>query len=521
MSITGNLKTMDLAELLQWLSQSQKTGTLVIHSGEIEKRLFLDKGKIISSSSTDPREYLGHFLVSHDLITEEQLATAMEMQSTQQMLLGKILINEGWVDEKALQRMLRLKAEEGIYDIFSWSEGEFRFLNDELPSRTFVPLKLDLTGILMEGARRVDEWARIREVISSKNAIPVTFGDFEGELSPGALKILNLINDRRTVEEIQLQSHSSEFFVSSVLFEQIKAKRVKVVEPRVVKVEVPAPLPAQPATAESAAVPAGADQSAAQGYPGMQPNPQHPAAAYSGHPNTPAYAPAPGNYTPPHPHPSGGYPMHQPSGGQGQQPYPAPGGAYPHSSPSPPNQGPPAQSPPSSSPPPGQPPSSGAAGSPASPAPPSFGKDTWAGVAAHQPNLPNEPSSADQLDPQSLLQAASEAIVGGDFTRAVRYLRAARSIRPEDRQLETAVKSAEQQIRKTLESSGVSVDKVPKLAVPMETLYSLDVSAQEGFILTRIDGSYDLKSILKISPIPEIEALILFHRLHQAGHITF
>ena len=39
MSITGNIKTMQLAELLQWLSQGQKTGSLVFDSGQVQKRI--------------------------------------------------------------------------------------------------------------------------------------------------------------------------------------------------------------------------------------------------------------------------------------------------------------------------------------------------------------------------------------------------------------------------------------------------------------------------------------------------
>lgn len=420
MSIAGNLKTMDLAELLQWLSQAQKTGTLVIHDGKVEKRLFLENGKIVSSASTDPREYLGHFLVSQGLITEQQLSQAMARQANEKMLLGKILLTAGAVSEEDLQRLLRLKAEEGIYDIFTWETGEFRFINDELPERTFVPLRLDLTGILMEGARRVDEWKRIREHIPSSDVVVVGFGDLDDPtLSPGARRILSMVNDDRTVEEIQLQTHSSEFFVCSVIFEQIKQGRIKVVKPRIVRVEVPVPAPA------SAAGPAVAPPQPAPPPPAAQP----PAAAANPPPQPAAAAPPPSEGTQ--------------GGGTG----------------------------------------------------------------------------VGQLDPDAMIRSAAELIQQSDFERALRYLRAARSLRPEDRGLEGAVQAAEQQIRQALERSGVTLDKVPKLAVPLEQLTNVNVSAQEGFLLTRIDGHYDIRSILKISPMPEIDALVLFYRLHKAGHI--
>ena len=65
MGITGNLKTMELSELLQWLSQSRKTGTLVIDNGKVEKRIFFEDGKVISAAASDPKEYLLRDCDSH------------------------------------------------------------------------------------------------------------------------------------------------------------------------------------------------------------------------------------------------------------------------------------------------------------------------------------------------------------------------------------------------------------------------------------------------------------------------
>ena len=125
-----------------------------------------------------------------------------------------------------------------------------------------------------------------------------------------------------------------------------------------------------------------------------------------------------------------------------------------------------------------------------------------------------------QLEPAALIVAASENIAEREFERAMRYLRAAKSVKPNDSELMNRVRSAEQQIRNAIEQSGLTSEKIPKLAVSMDKLTTLNVSAQEGFILTRIDGSYNLKSILKISSMPEIDALILFDRMLKAGYIS-
>src|SRR6185436_3963047 len=127
MGVSGNLKTMLPGDLLQWLSLGQKTGTLVISNKRVEKKIFFRGGRVISSASNDPREYLGQFLMSHGYISEEELTKAMEVQRQSGIFLGRILVMIDVISEKDMQRFMRLKAEEGIYDIFLWHDGDFYF----------------------------------------------------------------------------------------------------------------------------------------------------------------------------------------------------------------------------------------------------------------------------------------------------------------------------------------------------------------------------------------------------------
>ncbi len=131
--IQGNLETMPLSDALQWLAQGNKTGVLQIRSARgITKKVYFLRGRVLSSDSSDPREYLGQFLISRGLLTEEQLNMAMETQLQTGIKLGKILVTVGILDEDDLKAMLRLKAEETLYGLFLWDEGQFTF--EELPS---------------------------------------------------------------------------------------------------------------------------------------------------------------------------------------------------------------------------------------------------------------------------------------------------------------------------------------------------------------------------------------------------
>ncbi|MEM1177069.1 MAG: DUF4388 domain-containing protein, partial [Acidobacteriota bacterium] len=242
MGISGNLKTMQLAELLQWLSMGQKTGTLMIEKGppsNVVKRIFFDEGVIISSASTDPGEYLGRFLVSHGYLAEEEVNEAVSRQKEEKKLLGKILVSMGSIAEEDLNQMLRLKAEEGIYDIFTWPQGAFEFLDDELPSENMVRMELDVQWIVLEGTRRTDEWTRLQQVIPSPLCVPVLVRDIEAlELEEFDRSLLEWVDDDRTIEEISKGSMTNLFQVSEIYAKHVSTGTLKVVKPRVV--EVPA-----------------------------------------------------------------------------------------------------------------------------------------------------------------------------------------------------------------------------------------------------------------------------------------
>ncbi len=99
MSLRGDLRTMALPDILQWVATGQKTGTLHVERRSVQKRIILREGNIFSSWSNDPRESLGQFLIRLRLITEEQLFRALLAQEEKGRLLGSILVSEGVLAE--------------------------------------------------------------------------------------------------------------------------------------------------------------------------------------------------------------------------------------------------------------------------------------------------------------------------------------------------------------------------------------------------------------------------------------
>jgi hypothetical protein len=119
----------------------------------------------------------------------------------------------------------------------------------------------------------------------------------------------------------------------------------------------------------------------------------------------------------------------------------------------------------------------------------------------------------------SMLREAEILLSQDDFSAALQTFRQAGQA-DGGPAVETMVKQGEEKVRLALEKEGLKLDAVPKLKLAMDQLGQLDISPQEGFMLTRVDGSYDIKSILQMSPMPKLDTLVLFWRMMRLGHIT-
>ncbi|MCG6928035.1 MAG: DUF4388 domain-containing protein [Acidobacteria bacterium] len=232
MSLRGDLQTMALPDVLQWITAGRKTGTLHIERGSLQKRIIVQDGNIFSSWSNDPRESLGQFLIRLNLVTEEQLFKALLAQEERSDLLGSILLADGVLAEYDLKRALKAKAEETLYDLFLWPSGQFEFREGEVPVDIRVTYETPVTPVILEGIRRVDERRRIEELFPSMATSFRTTGADHGNLAEVETQILGLVRDGRTITEISLEIRRSEYETAVLLFDLHSRGLVEVAEVR-------------------------------------------------------------------------------------------------------------------------------------------------------------------------------------------------------------------------------------------------------------------------------------------------
>jgi hypothetical protein len=235
MSVSGNLKTMDLAELLQWVGLGRKTGFLVFARKNIRNYIYFRDGQIISSRSNEPNKQLGHFLLFKGKITEAQLRRALEIQAQNRQVLGKILAQEKFVPQEDIEKALIMRTEEVIYDLFLWEDGYFRFAVDGYNIKELILINLELNSIIFEGVRRKDEWARIRSIFPSNDATLKLRSDADVKglvFTPLQKKLLFLLTLNKTISEIILELHGSDFLVNFELMQLYESGFLEISEAR-------------------------------------------------------------------------------------------------------------------------------------------------------------------------------------------------------------------------------------------------------------------------------------------------
>ena len=233
MSFGGDLKTLPLPDILDWIARRMKTGSLEMKRRSTEKRLTFREGLLHSSFSNDPRETLGQALVREGLVKEEQLFTALLKQEKEGKRLGQILVGDGILDEIDLKRTLRNNAEEIVYELFLWPDGRFEFRDEEVAKDARISLDIEIPDVLEEGHHRWVTWARLKEKFPSSEITFKVLTDAHGIEDPVQWNILGLAGTGKTLAGIALETRCGEFETALLLEGLMERGALEVAEARV------------------------------------------------------------------------------------------------------------------------------------------------------------------------------------------------------------------------------------------------------------------------------------------------
>ncbi|MGB2698315.1 MAG: DUF4388 domain-containing protein [Candidatus Zixiibacteriota bacterium] len=227
MSLVGNLKTVSFSDLLQLISTNKKTGMLSITRQNQQKSLFFLEGNLISFITTEQEDWsLSQFLLRKKKIDKKDWDRALLLSKSSGKRVADTLVVLSLISRRDVLDALKIRIEEIVFSIFGWEEAEFELMEGKLPPHTEFKLKMNTMGLIMEGAKRVDEWSEIQKTLPP--------GDFTLELNlkPPAnegrvnltldeYQTLLLIDGQRSVSEILMESPWGEFTTSKSLSDLI------------------------------------------------------------------------------------------------------------------------------------------------------------------------------------------------------------------------------------------------------------------------------------------------------------
>ena len=166
MSLAGNLKTVSFPDILQLLATGKKTGILYVSTSTRQKEIAFRNGNIIYASSINSSEdLLGNLLLKLGKISKADLDRAILMHKQTGRQLGTTLVDMNLFEKEEVMECLKIQIEEIVYNLFSWEEGEFKFVEGAEPKRMQFPMELSTMNVIMEGTRRIDEWFEIQKVL--------------------------------------------------------------------------------------------------------------------------------------------------------------------------------------------------------------------------------------------------------------------------------------------------------------------------------------------------------------------
>lgn len=240
MAIEGPLRELGIHDVFQLLDLTRKTGVLVVHSelrGNVGTVVF-EHGAVIGARLEHNPHKLGEALVRKGRISPEDLARATAMQAGgDTRRLGDLLVELGAISRRDLERQVQGQLEDVLFDLMSWSDGYFSFEEGAAdPAYVEANVRVPTEALLMEAARRTDEWSRLELQIPHLGLVP-RLGAAAAEegrllnLTPPEWELLAAVDGTRDLKALAAALGQSDFEAARTVYALLSAGILELGEP--------------------------------------------------------------------------------------------------------------------------------------------------------------------------------------------------------------------------------------------------------------------------------------------------
>jgi len=226
MAIEGPLKELHIHDVFQLLDLGRKTGVLCVTS-ELRQNsgmVYFERGAVVAAEIRSNPHPLGTLLLRAGKIAEADLARARALQGAGDgRRLGDILVDLGAMNRRDLERLVRQQVQEVIFELMNWSEGYFSFEETSGPRTSAeASVRIPTESLLMEAARRIDEWSRIEARVPHLGVVP-RFADADSQhgmldLTPFEWEVIATVDGARDLRVIAEVLGRAEFEIARTIF---------------------------------------------------------------------------------------------------------------------------------------------------------------------------------------------------------------------------------------------------------------------------------------------------------------
>lgn len=216
--LVGDLHSMPLPDVFQWIAIANKSGTLFIQFENEDASVIFKSGKIVYAYSNNSNFLLGQVLLRYRLITKKQLVTTLGLQKKSRKPLGQVLLESNILNKTQLNKGVAYQIEEVVYYLLNWNTGYFNFEEKDIQVNTTTSIPVD--GIIMEGIRRKDELGNIFKYVSLDSVINAVKDDSD---------VLHAVDGKRNLKEIADAAGFDSFNTFRSVYDGLKNGMYKIV----------------------------------------------------------------------------------------------------------------------------------------------------------------------------------------------------------------------------------------------------------------------------------------------------
>jgi hypothetical protein len=152
--MSGTLQDVPVAPLLLAQAVHRTTCVLEIRRRQVWKKIMFESGVPVDCRSNLAHETLGRYMMGEGKLGEEDFNSSLSRAAARGVPLGEELLERGFVTPEELFKILQANLARKLLDLFTWREGEFHAVDDDLHAAD-SSLKLRVPQLILTGVTKL------------------------------------------------------------------------------------------------------------------------------------------------------------------------------------------------------------------------------------------------------------------------------------------------------------------------------------------------------------------------------